>query len=103
MPAGRPKKGTPKLTTEEQAARQRAAKTKYDRTNKHTKNERRAEKRFRFRKSSERARQDALTVTSNVDHPKLRWMDTNGDLHAERELSAEQLIAHWQKEQEKKK
>lgn len=95
--------GTPRLTPEEQARRQKLAKQKYDREKKHRKNERRAEKRFRFAKPHhEPARQENMRVTSNPDHPKLQWMDANGELHAERELSAEQLIRNWQKKQETK-
>lgn len=89
------KNGKPKLTRQEQHQRQKAAKTKYDREKKNAKNERRAEKRFRQRKPHEPSRQESMRVTSDPDHPKLYWMGPDGRLHAELNLSAEELIERF--------
>jgi len=37
------------------------------------------------------------TVPSRLDHPRLTWLAPDGSLHHERELSAEQLIAQFEK------
>jgi len=42
-----------------------------------------------------------LASIKRLDHTETKWLDTNGKLHVEKELSAEQLIANW-KRQEKK-
>lgn len=61
--------------------------------------------RTRPRRGSEKAAalisSDRLTVLSakQIDTPRLAWMDTNGRLHREQELSAQELIAAWQREQ----
>ena len=44
-------------------------------------------------------REDGLTVTTNPDRPLLTFIDAHGGVHTERERSAEQLIAAWEKAQ----
>jgi hypothetical protein len=48
-------------------------------------------------------RADQLFTTDRPDKPWLRWMDTEGRLHIEQELSAEQLIEKWQEAHEGKR
>ncbi len=43
---------------------------------------------------------DGDFITKRPDQPWLLWMDTDGVLHAEQELSAEELIRRWQATQE---
>jgi hypothetical protein len=69
-------------------------------------NRRYAEKRAAAprRRIPEATAQENLSVLSRpqLGKPNLTWMDTNGELHAERELSAEELIRNWQKKQGRK-
>jgi hypothetical protein len=71
----------------------------------------RAEQNARNARNAERARRlsakhdhtDTTISASEFSRPNLLWLDQHGNLHAETERSAEELIAEWQKEQEKKK
>jgi hypothetical protein len=42
---------------------------------------------------------EGLFTTNRPDKPWLRWMDTDGRLHLEEELSAEELIRRWEETQ----
>jgi hypothetical protein len=47
-------------------------------------------------------REDQLFTTSAPDKPWLRWLDQHGNLHIEKEISAEELIRRWNAKEESK-
>jgi len=42
-----------------------------------------------------------IATRQSLDKPELVWLDAHGRLHREKELSAEELIRQWKKEQRK--
>src|ERR1700676_415692 len=64
-----------------------------------------AEQRFRFR-STERQRFAGIAASGlsvitkeSLQRPELLYLDANGRIHRERELSAEELIDQWKRSQ----
>jgi len=110
-PTPKKKRGPPPRIADPKARAQhkrqvsnRNARNTYDR-HKHEYNDHRREKRFRFR--ARRAGDPpiaghAIVAGRLLNRPDLLYLDRHGVLHAEKELSAEQLIARWNKSQQKK-
>ena len=103
-------KGTPEERAARAAAAQRRAARNWHRRNKHQVNDHRREKNFRWRgKDDPRERAAFLELlgmrvdsAKRLDHPAMLWMDKHGVLHKEENLSAEELIARWLKEEKQK-
>ena len=98
-------------TPEEAAARDRKSKAESAKRRRQRTNEERRERRWRWKNRGKQKRQrmqlsiEGLYVRAGelLDNPRLTYLDANGRLHREEELSAEELIRRWKKAQAKKR